>query len=176
MRRTRRRDRLSLESVGPLARAGRRPCDCIACRRSERVSSGPFSRTSNGRGKEGGPVVRKGDLIVVNARRVGGPPREGEIIEVIEGELRVQYRVRWSDGHESLFAPGAGASRIEPARDGEKTSSEGTEPKKLPATASTAKKSTAAKTTAAKTTAAKTTAAKTTAKKAAAKTTTTKKS
>ncbi len=106
-------------------------------------------------------MARKGDLIVVNARRVGGPPREGEIIEVIEGERRVQYRVRWSDGHESLFAPGAGASRIEPARDGEKTSSVGTEPKKLPATASTAKKSTAAKTTA---------------KKAAAKTTTTKKS
>jgi Domain of unknown function (DUF1918) len=88
-------------------------------------------------------VARKGDLIVVNARRVGGPPREGEIIEVIEGELRVQYRVRWSDGHESLFAPGAGASRIEPARDGEKTASVGTEPNKLPATAPPAKKSTA---------------------------------
>jgi hypothetical protein len=88
-------------------------------------------------------VARKGDLIVVNARRVGGPPREGEIIEVIEGELRVQYRVRWRDGHESLFAPGAGASRIEPARHGEKTSSVGTEPNNVPATASTAKKSTA---------------------------------
>jgi Domain of unknown function (DUF1918) len=88
-------------------------------------------------------VARKGDLIVVNARRVGGPAREGEIIEVIEGELRVQYRVRWSDGHESLFAPGAGASRIEPARAGETTSSGGTEPSKGPATASTAKRSTA---------------------------------
>src|SRR6266542_6389540 len=142
MRRTRRRDRLSLERVGPLARAGRRPCDCMASRRSE-LPLAPSSRTSNGRGKEGGPVARKGDLIVVNARRVGGPPREGEIIEVIEGERRVQYRVRWNDGHESLFAPGAGASRIEPARDGEKTSSVGTEPKKLPARASTAKKSTA---------------------------------
>ncbi|HYT77668.1 MAG TPA: DUF1918 domain-containing protein, partial [Actinomycetota bacterium] len=97
----------------------------------------------NGRGKEGGPVARKGDLIVVNARRVGGPPREGEIIEVIEGERRVQYRVRWSDGHESLFVFGAGASGIELARDGEKTSSVGTEPNKLPARASTAKKSTA---------------------------------
>ena len=101
-------------------------------------------------------MARKGDVIVVNARRVGGPPREGEIIEVIEGELRVQYWVRWSDGHESLFAPGAGASRIEPARDVKKTSSEGTEPKKLPATASTAKKSTAAKTTTTKKSTAKT--------------------
>jgi hypothetical protein len=92
-------------------------------------------------------VARKGDLIVVNPRRVGGPAREGEIIEVIEGDLRVQYRVRWNDGHESLFAPGAGAARIEPARDRKKTGSEGTEPKKSPAKASTAKKSAARKST-----------------------------
>jgi hypothetical protein len=70
---------------------------------------------------EGGPVAKKGDLIVVNAARVGGPPREGEVIEVVEGELRVQYRIRWNDGHESLFAPGAGAARIEPARDRKRT-------------------------------------------------------
>jgi len=92
-------------------------------------------------------VARKGDLIVVNPRRVGGPAREGEIIEVIEGDLRVQYRVRWNDGHESLFAPGAGAARIKPARDRKKTGSEGTEPKKSPAKASTAKKSAARKST-----------------------------
>jgi len=95
-------------------------------------------------------VARKGDLIVVNARAVGGSPREGEIIEVIEGELRVRYRVRWNDGHESLFAPGAGVARIEPARGGEKTSSKGTAPKKSPAKAPTARKSTAGKTTAKK--------------------------
>jgi hypothetical protein len=47
-------------------------------------------------------VVRKGDRIVVNSRQVGGPPREGE--------LRIQDRVRWSDGHESMFAPAAGRS------------------------------------------------------------------
>jgi len=93
-------------------------------------------------------VAKKGDLIVVNARRVGGPPREGEIIEVIEGELRVQYRVRWRDGHESLFAPGAGASRIEPARADEKISSTGTKPKRLRAKVSTSKASTAKKTSA----------------------------
>jgi len=43
-------------------------------------------------------VARKGDLIVVNPPRVGGPPREGEIIEVLEGNLGVQYRVRWNVG------------------------------------------------------------------------------
>jgi len=42
-------------------------------------------------------VARKGDLIVVTPQRVGGSAREGEIVEVIEGDLRVQYRVRWND-------------------------------------------------------------------------------
>ena len=112
-------------------------------------------------------MARKGDLIVVNPRRVGGPAPEGEIIEVIEGDLRVQYRVRWNDGHESLFAPGAGAARIEPARDRKKTRSEGTEPKKSPAKASTAKASTAKKSTAK--TAKKSAARKSTVRKVAAK-------
>src|SRR5436190_3990514 len=116
MRRTRRRDRLSLESAGRWQ--GRADDPAIGVSRGQGLSLRPVLEDIRGRGKEGGPVARKGDLIVVNARRVGGPPREGEIIEVIEGELRVQYRVRWSDGHESLFAPGAGASRIEPARGG----------------------------------------------------------
>jgi hypothetical protein len=102
-------------------------------------------------------VAKKGDLIVVNSRRVGGPAREGEIIEVIEGDLRVHFRVRWNDGHESLFAPGAGAARIEPARD-RKIRSEGTEPKKSPAKASTARKSTAKTPTTKKSTAKKSTA------------------
>ena len=115
-------------------------------------------------------MARKGDLIVLNPRRVGGPARQGEIIEVIESDLRVQYRVRWNDGHESLFAPGAGAARIEPARDRKKTRSEGTEPKRSPAKASTARKSTVRKSTAKTTTTKKSTAKKSTAKKSTAKT------
>jgi hypothetical protein len=111
-------------------------------------------------------VARKGDLIVLNPRRVGGPAREGEIIEVIEGDLRVQYRVLWNDGHESLFAPGPGAARIEPARDRKKARSGGTEPKKSPAKASTAKKAMAKKASAKITTTKKSTAK--TAKKSAA--------
>ena len=84
-------------------------------------------------------MARKGDLIVVNPQRVGSPSRQGEIIEVIQGDLRVKYRVRWNDGHESLFAPGAGAARIEPARDRKKPGSEGTEAKKSKAKKSKAK-------------------------------------
>ena len=97
-------------------------------------------------------MARKGDLIVVNPQRVGGPAREGEIIEVIEGDLRVQFRVRWNDGHESLFAPGAGAARIEPARAGKRTGSEGTVHKKSTARKPSAKTAATKKSTAKKST------------------------
>ena len=61
-------------------------------------------------------MAKKGDLIFVSANRVGGGRREGEIVEVIEGQLHVRYRVRWTDGHETLFAPGAGTVKVEPAQ------------------------------------------------------------
>ena len=82
-------------------------------------------------------VTKRGDRILVNAPRVGGTPREGEIIEVIEGDLRVRYRIRWRDGHESLFAPGAGTARIEPAHIKRKASSKRPEPRRLPPRVST---------------------------------------
>jgi hypothetical protein len=56
-----------------------------------------------------------GDRIIVESETVGTPSREGEILEVIQGQASVRYRVRWSDGHESLFTPGGGAARILPA-------------------------------------------------------------
>jgi hypothetical protein len=108
-------------------------------------SIGPNPEDTERRGRKGGRVARKGDLIVVNPRRVGESAREAEILEVIEGDLRVRYRIRWNDGHESVFAPAAGAARIEPARDRKKAGSEPTKPKKSPARASTATKSAAAK-------------------------------
>jgi hypothetical protein len=86
-------------------------------------------------------LARKGDLITVHPVKVGQLPRQGEIIEVIEGDLRARYRVRWNDGHESLFAPGAGGVSIEPARDKKKTGSQGTKTRTPPAKAPTAKKS-----------------------------------
>jgi hypothetical protein len=53
-----------------------------------------------------------GDRIVVESESVGQPTREGEILEVIEGEVGLRYRVRWVDGHESMFTPSGGAARI----------------------------------------------------------------
>ena len=44
--------------------------------------------------------------------KVGSPPREGEVLEVIHGEVSVSYRVRWADGHDTLIAPKSGTARI----------------------------------------------------------------
>jgi hypothetical protein len=57
-----------------------------------------------------------GDRIVVESEHVGESTREGEIIEVIQGALGVRYRVRWEDGHESVFTPSGGSARIVPQK------------------------------------------------------------
>jgi hypothetical protein len=56
--------------------------------------------------------ARSGDRIIVESEAVGQPAREGEILEVIHGETTVRYRVKWTDGHETVFSPGVGSSRI----------------------------------------------------------------
>jgi len=55
---------------------------------------------------------RSGDLIVIDSPRVGSLPREGEVLEVIRGEVSVSYRVQWADGHQTLIAPKSGVARI----------------------------------------------------------------
>jgi hypothetical protein len=50
-----------------------------------------------------------GDQIVVDGVHVSDPPRHGEIVAVIGTGDAEHFRVRWDDGHESLFFPGATA-------------------------------------------------------------------
>jgi hypothetical protein len=57
-------------------------------------------------------AARSGDLIVIDSSQVGSPPREGEVLEVIQSEVSVSYRVRWTDGRQSLIAPTSGTARI----------------------------------------------------------------
>jgi sRNA-binding protein len=59
--------------------------------------------------------ARRGDLIVIDSSKVGSPAREGEVLEVIQGQISVSYRVQWPDGHQSLIAPGLGSARVVPA-------------------------------------------------------------
>lgn len=60
--------------------------------------------------------VKRGDHLLVESETVGSPTREGEILEVIEGEVAVRYRIRWADGHESVFSPSGGSARIIPKK------------------------------------------------------------
>jgi len=53
-----------------------------------------------------------GDLIVVESERVAQSGRRGVIEEVLKEEPP-RFRVRWDDGHTTLFAPSSGVARIE---------------------------------------------------------------
>lgn len=51
------------------------------------------------------PRTRAGAVIEVHEHRLGEKPRTGEIVEVLGEPAHEHYRVRWEDGHESIFYP-----------------------------------------------------------------------
>lgn len=53
-----------------------------------------------------------GDVIVVGGHAVGGERRLGEILEIRGDSGHVRFRVRWEDGHESIFHPTDGEATI----------------------------------------------------------------
>ena len=53
------------------------------------------------------PSVAVGDRLVVRAHHQGQPERDAEILEVIASGSHPAYRVRWSDGRESILYPGS---------------------------------------------------------------------
>ncbi|MFC4944975.1 DUF1918 domain-containing protein [Pseudonocardia sp. GCM10023141] len=50
-----------------------------------------------------------GDHIVVESATIDSRPRRGQVVEVIGVDEAEHYRVRWQDGHESLYFPGGDA-------------------------------------------------------------------
>jgi uncharacterized protein DUF1918 len=46
-----------------------------------------------------------GDLVIVEGHRIGEGRRIGEILERLGEAGHEHYRVRWDDGHESVFYP-----------------------------------------------------------------------
>ena len=54
-----------------------------------------------------------GAHIVVDARTIGVPERRGQVVEVLGQGTEVHYRVRWDDGHESIFFPSTDAHVVE---------------------------------------------------------------
>jgi hypothetical protein len=53
-----------------------------------------------------------GDRVVVESERVGQPPREGKILEVLGKGAGAHYRVHWDNGHETTLYPSAGSAMI----------------------------------------------------------------
>jgi hypothetical protein len=49
--------------------------------------------------------AQQGDLVVVEGHHVGESKRFGEILEVLGDPGHEHYRVRWDDGHESVYYP-----------------------------------------------------------------------
>jgi hypothetical protein len=86
----------------------------VTARASSQPERAPARRaaTPSGRASTLTAPGRSGDLIVIDSPQVGSPPREGEVLDVIHGEVSASYRVRWADGHQTLIAPKSGTARI----------------------------------------------------------------
>jgi hypothetical protein len=50
----------------------------------------------------------------VIAESIAPRPRSGVVEEVLPGDPSPRYRIRWDDGHESVYTPASGALRAEP--------------------------------------------------------------
>ncbi|WP_280217706.1 DUF1918 domain-containing protein [Nocardia neocaledoniensis] len=47
-----------------------------------------------------------GDRLVVHGRTVGQQDQEAEVVEVLGSDSEPLFRVRFEDGHETVFSPG----------------------------------------------------------------------
>ena len=50
-----------------------------------------------------------GSRVEVEARSTESPGRRGVIEEVLRDDPHPRYRIRWDDGHESVYSPADGA-------------------------------------------------------------------
>lgn len=63
-----------------------------------------------------GKPARAGDEVVITGHSVGDSPRTALILEVLGDPGHERFRVRWEDGHESIFFPGVDATVRRPTR------------------------------------------------------------
>jgi hypothetical protein len=57
-----------------------------------------------------------GDRVLVEAESTDRAVRRGVVEEAVHGDPHPRYRIRWEDGHESIYTPAAGALKLaEPA-------------------------------------------------------------
>ena len=53
--------------------------------------------------------AQQGDRLVIEGTQVGAARRAGTVVEVLGSPPSRHYRVRWDDGHETIFFPSADA-------------------------------------------------------------------
>ena len=56
------------------------------------------------------------ERVVAESESTDRRPRPGVIEEVLRGDPAPRYRIRWDDGHETIYAPASGALRAEQRR------------------------------------------------------------
>jgi hypothetical protein len=54
-----------------------------------------------------------GKRVVAESESTDRRPRPGVIEEVLRGDPSPRYRIRWDDGHESIYTPASGALRAQ---------------------------------------------------------------
>jgi hypothetical protein len=59
--------------------------------------------------------LKAGERVICEAESTERPPRHGVIEEVLAPS---RYRIRWDDGHESIFTPAAGSLQRERGQEG----------------------------------------------------------
>lgn len=52
-----------------------------------------------------------GKRVVAESESTDRRPRSGVVEEVLRGDPAARYRIRWDDGHESIYTPASGALR-----------------------------------------------------------------
>jgi hypothetical protein len=71
-----------------------------------------------------------GKRVIAESESTARAPRSGVVEEVLRGDPSPRYRIRWDDGHESIYTPASGAlrasrgrARPNPAASGKRASS-----------------------------------------------------
>ena len=54
-----------------------------------------------------------GKRVVAESESTDRRSRSGVVEEVVRGDPSPRYRIRWDDGHESIYTPASGALRAE---------------------------------------------------------------
>ena len=58
-------------------------------------------------------AFKVGKRVVAESESTDRRPRSGVIKEVLRDDPSPRYRIRWDDGHESIYTPASGALRSE---------------------------------------------------------------